>query len=254
MARIRSIKPEFPQSESMGRVSRDARLLFILLWTIADDSGRTRAASRMLASLLFPYDDDARLLIDEWLAELDAAGCIVRYEVQGQRYLEICNWLKHQRIDKPSKPQHPSPREGSRVFAESSETFLVGREGKGEEGKGEDHSCASADADAPTRADPIPYEAIVDAYNTTMTKLPKVRELTTKRRTAIRRAWQESKTRQSLDFWRAYFEECADDAWRNGTGPYGGAHANWRPDFDFLIRSDQVTKVYEAAMQRMEAA
>lgn len=36
MARIRTIKPEFPQSETMGRVSRDARLLFIQLWTVAE--------------------------------------------------------------------------------------------------------------------------------------------------------------------------------------------------------------------------
>jgi hypothetical protein len=28
MERIRMIKPEFPQSEAMGRVSRDARLLY----------------------------------------------------------------------------------------------------------------------------------------------------------------------------------------------------------------------------------
>ena len=60
MARIRTIKPEFPHSESMGRVSREARLCFILLWTIADDAGRLRGNSRMLASLLYPYDDDAK--------------------------------------------------------------------------------------------------------------------------------------------------------------------------------------------------
>ena len=33
VARIRTIKPEFPQSESVGRLSRDARLLFILVWS-----------------------------------------------------------------------------------------------------------------------------------------------------------------------------------------------------------------------------
>jgi len=42
MARIRTIKPEFPHSESMGRVSRDARLLFVMLFTIVDDEGRAR--------------------------------------------------------------------------------------------------------------------------------------------------------------------------------------------------------------------
>jgi hypothetical protein len=117
MARIRSIKPEFPQSESMGRVSRDARLLFVLLWTICDDSGRTRAASRMLASLLFPYDDDAAGLIDGWLTELEHEGCIVRYTVDGSTYLEIRKWCKHQKIDKPSPSRLPDPREDSREVA-----------------------------------------------------------------------------------------------------------------------------------------
>ena len=113
MARIRTIKPEFPQSETIGKLSRDARLLFILLWTFADDAGRARAASRMLASLLFPYDADAADLMDGWLSELEAAGCIVRYEVDGSHYLEIINWLKHQKIERPSDSKIPPFTEAS---------------------------------------------------------------------------------------------------------------------------------------------
>lgn len=111
MGRIRSIKPEFPQSESMGKISRDARLLFIMLWTIVDDEGRTRAASRMLASLLFPFDDDAPELIEEWLNELEDTGAIVRYVVDGSTYLYLPNWLKHQKIDKATKSRLPEFRE-----------------------------------------------------------------------------------------------------------------------------------------------
>lgn len=113
MARIRSIKPEFPQSETVGRLSRDARLLFVQLWTIADDAGRARGASRMLASLLYPYDDDAPSLIIDWLTELEAKECIRRYEVDGAQYIEIVNWLKHQKIDRPSESRLPPYREGS---------------------------------------------------------------------------------------------------------------------------------------------
>ena len=127
MARIRTIKPEFPQSESVGRLSRDARLLFIQLWTIVDDCGRARAPSRMLASLLYPYDDDAPALIEGWLAELDAEGCIVRYEVDGSKYLSVAKWLEHQKIDRPSKSQLPAPREPSRALVEPSSTDLVPR-------------------------------------------------------------------------------------------------------------------------------
>ena len=146
MARIRSIKPEFPQSESMGRVSRDARLLFVMLWPICDDHGRTRAASRMLASLLFPYDADAPRLMDKWLDELEREGCIRRYVVDGSTYLEVCNWLKHQKIDKPSKPAFPSFAESSVNPREDSRILPVGKDGKGEEGSGEERKERDASA------------------------------------------------------------------------------------------------------------
>jgi hypothetical protein len=117
MGRIRSIKPEFPQSETTGKLSRDARLLFIQLWTIVDDEGRARAASRMLASLLYPYDDDARDLMGGWLAELERENVIRLYVAEGSTYLEIVNWLKHQKIDHPSKSRLPAFQESSRGLA-----------------------------------------------------------------------------------------------------------------------------------------
>ena len=123
MARIRSIKPEFPQSETIGRLSRDARLLFIQLWTIVDDEGRARAASRLLASLLYPYDDDAPDLIERWLSELEQGNCLRRYLVDGSQYLEIVNWLKHQKIDHPSASKIPPFDEASRIPREPSRTL-----------------------------------------------------------------------------------------------------------------------------------
>lgn len=120
MSRIRTIKPEFPRSETIGKLSRDARLLFIQIWTIVDDAGRSRAASRMLASLLYPYDNDAPDLIGGWLDELERHFCIRRYTVDGNTYLDIPKWLEHQKIDHPSKSRIPPPRECSRDFREGS--------------------------------------------------------------------------------------------------------------------------------------
>jgi len=120
LARIRTIKPEFPQSESIGK-------LYLLLFTIVDDEGRARGASRMLASLLYPYDDDAITLAEGWLAELEKGQHIRRYEIDGSTYLEIIKWAEHQKIDKPSRSRLPpfvapsrklaKPRESSRSLA-----------------------------------------------------------------------------------------------------------------------------------------
>lgn len=162
MARIRTIKPEFPQSESIGKLSRDARLLFIQIWTIVDDSGRSRASSRLLASLLYPYDEDAPSLIGGWIEELDREQCIVRYKINNQYYLQVLNWNKHQKIDKPTPSKIPPFVESSRVLAESSPSPRggIGLEGKGRERKEED-TCASYSTDIPEVSDeeahaPIP--------------------------------------------------------------------------------------------------
>jgi len=121
--RIRCIKPEFWESESLGRLSREARLLFIGLFSCCDDSGRTRANSRLIASRLFPYDEDAIRYISKWMAELSGAGCIREYVVDGESFLDIPKWLKHQKIDKPSESKLPAfaeIREDSRGFEKNS--------------------------------------------------------------------------------------------------------------------------------------
>jgi hypothetical protein len=125
MARIRTIKPEFPQSESMGAVSRDARLLFIMLFTLADDEGRLRGNSRMLASILFPYDSDAPKLTDKWVNELINQRCIIRYQIEDATYIQICKWLNHQKIDKPSRSKIPPPNDDSIAFANVREDSLL---------------------------------------------------------------------------------------------------------------------------------
>ena len=176
MARIRTIKPEFPQSESMGRVSRDARLTFIELWTLADDSGRLRGSSRLLASLLFPYDSDAPDLIDGWLAELDKEGCIRRYKHENDTYIEICNWRSHQKIDRPSDSKIPAFDESSRVLDESSRVLVIGsrikdqgsRKGsRTKEGMQGEESLAPIVAARPklAPAESEAYKAIVDAFH-----------------------------------------------------------------------------------------
>lgn len=106
--------------------------------------------------------------------------------------------------------------------------------------------------DGPHGTAPIPYHRIVDLFNATLEKLPKVRDINGARRTAMRVAWQESAQRRSLEFWQAYFEECAEDPFLSGTGPYTNGHENWRPDFDYLLRAKVVTRVYEKAMHRLE--
>lgn len=109
--------------------------------------------------------------------------------------------------------------------------------------------------DKPSSAEatePIPYRAIVEVFNATMTRLSKVRDLTPKRRTLIRTAWLAHPYRRSVEFWQSYADECESDPFLNGSGPYANGHENWRPTFDYLLKNDVVTRVIEKAADRFE--
>lgn len=169
MPRIRTLKPELPQSESMGRISREARLLFISLFTLADDAGRLRGSSRMLASLLYPYDDDAPGLIDTWMVELEGEACVRRYKCEGDTFLEICNWLKHQKIDKPSPSKLPPFAEDSRIVANVREESPLDQGSRiKDQGRDHDHSSASG-SDEPPAAGVVELP-IVDGTNYAVSK------------------------------------------------------------------------------------
>ena len=112
MARIRSIKPEFWKSETIASLPFRDRLTFIGLWSYVDDNGVGADSFKLISAELFGLEDDPREVRDntrECLARLANAGLIVRYTLDGKRYIRITNWDEHQRIDRPNKPRYPLP-------------------------------------------------------------------------------------------------------------------------------------------------
>ena len=105
MPRKRMISPEFWRDEEIGAWSIEARLFYIGLWSFADDEGRLRAHPKLLKSQIFPYDE--KINIEKLKAEVSKK--VLWYKVDGQEYGYIKNFLKHQRIDRPSKSQLPAP-------------------------------------------------------------------------------------------------------------------------------------------------
>jgi hypothetical protein len=139
-ARIRTIKPEMFEDERIGGVSRDARLLFVALITLADDAGRCRGSAAHIRGQRYAYDEDVTpSMVEGWLRELCVAGLITVYVHEGQRYAHLTRWDRHQKVDRPSASKLPAPdgscvfssaspnstrpREDSRDFVEASRTF-----------------------------------------------------------------------------------------------------------------------------------
>ena len=155
--RIRSIKPEFWRSQDISTLPRDARLLFIGLWSYVDDNGVGVDRLSVIAADLFADDlaenpRDTLAYVSGGLQKLAEANLIARYKVGNKAFLYVNTWDSHQRIDKPNKARHPLPTsenaEPRETLAtpsrDSSETPAPGAGEQGNRGTGEQ---ASTEAD-----------------------------------------------------------------------------------------------------------
>jgi len=106
--RIRTIKPEWLDDERLAFLPSPARVLSVALLLLSDDYGRGRAGGKFLTSRVFMGEPKAG---DKALADLESIGYVRRYVVRGQTYFQVCNWEKHQRVDKPGKPRVPPPED-----------------------------------------------------------------------------------------------------------------------------------------------
>lgn len=148
MARIRTVKPEFFTSLDVARLSMEARLLFIGLWTHADDAGRNLNEPRLIKAALFPLDDHLTTeRVVALMAELSEVGVIDLYtDAEGRRLYQVKGWKDHQRIDRPKESKYPSSIDrGCVVDSSSMDRGRVVLERKGEERTG-GHGRLMADA------------------------------------------------------------------------------------------------------------
>lgn len=122
--RIRTLKPECWQDERVGALSRDARLLWVGLITMADDEGRLRALPSMILGHAFPWDEIPPRKLSEWIEEIEGQQLIIRYEDAGKPYVAFRNWRRHQQINK-SRPSELPPPPDPVVVRENSRTSAV---------------------------------------------------------------------------------------------------------------------------------
>ncbi|EOB7509657.1 hypothetical protein [Providencia stuartii] len=93
MARARNIKPGFFTNDDLAECDPLARILFVGLWTVADREGRLEDKPRKIKAMVLPYDN---VDCDKLLAQLHGKNFITRYAVDGNEFIQINNWKKHQ--------------------------------------------------------------------------------------------------------------------------------------------------------------
>lgn len=96
----------------------------------------------------------------------------------------------------------------------------------------------------------VPTEEILKLYHELCPKLPKVKTFDSGRRKAVGARWREDKTRQTLAWWRRFF------SFVNNKCPFlvGDNDRQWRANFDFLMKKQNMRKVIENGYSKTRPA
>ncbi len=249
MARIRTIKPKFWDDTKIGRITRDARLLYIGLWNFSDDIGVVIGDSIWLKSKIFPYDQIQIQQFEKWMNELVINGFICLLSYKEERFIYLPSFTRHQVINKPNYEDLNIPKvlidnakdsftEQSRndtvSFTEQS-VLIIGR-GKGKEyippvvPQGDDSQSGESN-------ERIDYNALMNTFNKMFEgKLPKVSSMTDKRKKAVKaRASEHGKV--SI---MTVFNNVVQSAFLLGRNDQ-----NWRCDFDWIFKPTNFVKILE---------
>lgn len=110
---------------------------------------------------------------------------------------------------------------------------------------GVDVASAAGDQRPVPKAKPdCPHQAIIDLYHEVLPQCPQVRDWTPARSTQLRARWNEDEARQSLDYWRRFFEYVKTCPFLVGQ-QVGGSNRPFFADLEWLTKSSNFTKVRE---------
>jgi hypothetical protein len=111
MPRLRTLKPGFFTNDQLAELPAVGRLLFAGLWCVADREGRLYDRPKRIKAEVLPFDS---CNVDRLLEQLAERGFIQRYEISGERCIQIVNFKKHQNPHvKEQASTIPSPAEHS---------------------------------------------------------------------------------------------------------------------------------------------
>lgn len=221
------IDPTIWQSEDFGKLSNLAKIVFIGLFSLADDEGRGRANPVYLRTTLFPYNEDMRSAdVEKALFEISSNMSVVFYSCDGNSYYSLLSWNTFQKIDRATDSKLPAFEENNKDI----QRLFV------------DNSSSSKRVFAPNIKEDNKKEIenkrnrIKEKYNSICTNLPQIQKLTDKRKTTIDKFLKE--------FTEEQFEQICIKA-NESDFLTGNNDRKWKADFDFLMRIDKATNIFE---------
>ena len=268
MARARNIKPGFFKNEVLVELPYEFRLLFIGLWTLADRDGRLEDRPKKIKMDIFPADDAQ---VEAGLAALATGSFIDRYDVNGNKYIQISAWHKHQTPHVkeqastiPARCKHSASPSDSLIpdslipslstanavevgFEKSDGASPVNGQTEKRQAEG---SHEDGDQGSKPKRTRVPYTDIVAIYHEILVPAgcPRFEVMSREREGLMRQRWMQHMP--SLDQWRNYLSYVGKSKFLTGkTDPKAG-QPPFVADLEWLCRPRNFAKVAEGKYHR----
>ena len=109
MANRRMIHASIWQDEDIAGLTDRQQLLFIGLFSNADDQGRLQGHPMLIRSLVFPYRDISSEDMLKDLGAIPKAAAVLFYEVEGKSYIQLTRWWEYQQLQWAKPSTLPAP-------------------------------------------------------------------------------------------------------------------------------------------------
>lgn len=110
MPRIRTFKPEFFRSPDTAKASHAARILFMAMWSWADDFGVGETNLYGLLGFAFPDEDELTVKdLQTLLAEVRGSYGVRFYRHRGRFFYAVPSWDSHQKTERRANAKNPGP-------------------------------------------------------------------------------------------------------------------------------------------------
>lgn len=110
MPRIRTFKPEFFRSPDTAKASPEARLLYMAMWSWADDFGIGETNLYGLLGFAFPDEDELTVKdLQRLLKEVRGSYGVVFYEHHRRFFYAVPAWDEHQKTERRAARRNPGP-------------------------------------------------------------------------------------------------------------------------------------------------
>lgn len=148
----------------MAKLSAELERTFVRLWTHCDDEGRCEDRPRILKASLYPeHEHITAESLDVELDQLQDFGLVLRYEIAGRGYIQVCSWDEYQKPQKSRRSKYPPFTDGLQPEGDTSTRQASEGYGPGE-GVGEGDGIGVGEGDTRTSSDDDGFSEFWDSY------------------------------------------------------------------------------------------